>query len=125
MLPGDCRFPAGIIHRGDGFVPLTAIASFDQGSYWCGAMDKRIIAGTGANELLQGLAVEEARHAARPPALPHGCLSAPLLRRSSSHFGANPYLDLPFPRFPLTPIDRAAPGKMKRAFRMCEAAGPP
>jgi hypothetical protein len=92
--------------------PLAGIIVLTHGavaSYWRGAMDKRLIAGTGANELLHRVAVERACE--------RGCLEYDMQRspsagvaRFKSKFGARPhdFLEYRFEKGPVTALERKA-----------------
>jgi GNAT acetyltransferase-like protein len=100
--------------------PVAGIIVLTRGavaSYWRGAMDKQLIAGTGANELLHRVAVEKA--------CDRGCLEYDMQRspsagvaRFKSKFGAQPrgFLEYRFEKGPVTAIERRARGFARRVL---------
>lgn len=98
--------------------PLAGIIVLTHGavaSYWRGAMDKQLIAGTGANELLHRVAIEKACE--------RGCLEYDMQRspsdgvaRFKTKFGAQPrnFLEYRFEKGPVTALERRARGFARR-----------
>ncbi|MEX2599532.1 MAG: GNAT family N-acetyltransferase, partial [Dehalococcoidia bacterium] len=94
----------------------TVILQGNNASYMWGAMDKGIVAGTHANELLHSLAIEEACAA--------GCAhyhmgesgESRALAHFKERFGARPYryAEYRLEKFPITRVDRAVRGFGKR-----------
>jgi hypothetical protein len=102
--------------------PCAAIIVLLQGehaTYWRGAMDKDLVAGTGANELLHQLAIEDACAAGRRRYHMGEAAPESSLARFKRGFGAveaegSGYR---FERLPLTQTDRLLRRAVKRALR--------
>jgi hypothetical protein len=88
-------------------------------TYWRGAMDSELIRGTGANDLLHRLAIEEAC-AAGHRFYDLGVSVAESLARFKESFGARalPYQGYRVERLPLTKVDRASRQLVKRLIGM-------
>lgn len=101
--------------------PIAAIVVLTHGRHsalWRGAMDKDAVKGTGANQLLHRLAIEEACEAGHR--FFHLGESAPSsgLARHKQGFGATAeyFTDYRFERIPLTPADRFLRRQVKRVI---------
>ena len=105
-----------------GAEPAAAIIVLSHGehsTYWRGAMDKELVAGTGANELLHRLAIEDACEAGRRfyhmgEAAPDSSLAR--FKRGLGAVAAEG-VGYRFERLPLTATDRLVRGAVKRALR--------
>jgi hypothetical protein len=98
---------------------LAVLAHGEHSTAWRGAMDKEVAAGTGANELLHRLAIEEACESDRR--FFHMGESAPSspLARNKRAFGAEEEhcTGYRFERLPLTAADQFLRRQVKRAIR--------
>jgi Acetyltransferase (GNAT) domain len=117
-LGADCR--VWVARRGG--EPAAAIVVLSHGehsTYWRGAMDKDLVAGTGANELLHRLAIEEACNSGR--SFYHMGEAAPdsSLARFKRRLGAVAAegVGYRFERLPLTATEQLVRGAVKRALR--------
>jgi Acetyltransferase (GNAT) domain len=102
--------------------PAAAIIVLTHGehsTYWRGAMDRELISGTGANELLHRLAIEDACASGRR--WYHMGETAPgsSLARFKRGFGAveQPHAGYRFERLPLTAMDAQLRRQVKRVLR--------
>ena len=101
------------------FARITVLAHGEHSTAWRGAMDKHVAAGSGANELLHRLAIEEACESGRR--FFHMGESAPSspLARNKRAFGAEEEhcTGYRFERLPLTAADQFLRRQVKRAIR--------
>jgi hypothetical protein len=105
--------------EGEPCAAIIVLTHAEHSTYWRGAMDKELVAGTGANELLHQLAIQEACEAGRR--FYHMGETAPdsSLARFKRGFGAVPAEGTAyrFERLPLTETDRLVRRAVKRALR--------
>jgi CelD/BcsL family acetyltransferase involved in cellulose biosynthesis len=115
----DCRIWLAL-RSGEPAAAIIVLAHGEHSTYWRGAMDVDLVRGTGANELLHRLAIEDACDNGRR--LYHMGESAPgsSLARFKRGFGAAelPHGTYTFERLPLTAADAAMRRTVKRVLRM-------
>jgi hypothetical protein len=117
-LGDGCRI--GVAWRsGQPAAAIIVLTHGDHSTYWRGAMDRELAAGTGANELLHGMAIEEACEAGRR--WYHMGDSAPssALAEFKRRFGVEEehYTGYRLERWPLTAAEEAMRRAVKRAIR--------
>jgi hypothetical protein len=117
-LGPDCR--VWVARRdGEAAAAIVVLSHGEHSTYWRGAMDKELVAGTGANELLHRLAIEDACEAGRRfyhmgEAAPESSLAR--FKRGLGAVAAEG-VGYRFERLPLTATDRLVRGAVKRALR--------
>jgi GNAT acetyltransferase-like protein len=103
---------------GEPIAAMVVLAQGEHSTVWRGAMDKEAVTGTGANELLHRLAIEEACQSGHR--FFHLGESAPssALARNKRGFGAEEahYTGYRFERLPLTAADRFLRRQVKRVI---------
>jgi hypothetical protein len=106
-------------HAGEPGAVLVVLSHGEHGTYWRGAMDKEVVARTGANELLHQLAIEDACRSGRR--FYHMGESAPgsSLARFKRGFGTEEvhYAGYRYERVPLSETDEFVRRQVKRVLR--------
>jgi Acetyltransferase (GNAT) domain len=106
-------------HSGEPGAAIIVLSHGEHSTYWRGAMDKEVIARTGANERLHQLAIEDACRSGRR--FYHMGESAPgsSLARFKREFGAEEshYAGYRYERVPLSATDEFVRRQVKRALR--------